>query len=267
MNELRKYIKECNLVFTKTLNANDFCRVDFAGVENIPVNTQDSIKLIDIITSFNKLYVAFKKEYDKLEKINLGENVEVISFKKFHFNYENQDIREVILYINKPTFTKHNSTILYLREADGKIKPFISNNINPADKNYYKESVSIDEQFAKRYIDFFEKYETFLKAVNFLRNWEVFGDCVDYLYVDIDNQQENILNGLNKLRISICNGFCLIHIFINLGENFGIDYDKCEIILDKKKRQGTKEDYDYILNNILVNKENTRKKEKQSNKI
>ena len=260
MSDLEKIVKECILILTNTLSENDFYCVDFAGVENIQLNIQDSTKLIDLIESFNKLYISFKKEYDNLEKIKLGENVQVLSFKKFYHSYEKQNCRDVILNVYKPTFTNHDFTTLFLREADGEIKPFFSNCINPCDKNYYKENVTIDKEFAKRYLDLFEKYELLIKAVNLLGHWEIFGDGLNYLAVEIDNRNKNLLNGLNKLKIILGHHLYNIHIVINLGENFGIDYNNCKITYKEKEKENNPTDFDYVLNNLWINKQYVRKR-------
>ena len=110
MKELDNYMKECNLVFTDTINRLDFCRVDF-DIDKVEVNYDDSISLLHLVSSFNKLYLSFKKEYEELEKLNLGKSIEVASFKRY--DYSNDNYRVLTVYIDKPTITKHGDTVLY----------------------------------------------------------------------------------------------------------------------------------------------------------
>lgn len=58
--KLDKYIKESNFVFTDTIDRLDFCRVDF-DIDKTKVNYVDSISLLRLVTSFNKLYLSFRK--------------------------------------------------------------------------------------------------------------------------------------------------------------------------------------------------------------
>ena len=59
MNELDKYIKTCNLVFTDTLDRLAFCAIDF-DFDKATVNYDGSISLLNIVSSFNKLYNFLK---------------------------------------------------------------------------------------------------------------------------------------------------------------------------------------------------------------
>ena len=68
MNELDKFIKEINLIFTNTIQSIDFCRVGF-DLEDQKINYENTINMYKLVSSFNKLYLPFKKEYDDLEKL------------------------------------------------------------------------------------------------------------------------------------------------------------------------------------------------------
>ena len=59
--DLEKYIKMCNLCFTRTLNSEDFCRVGF-DLNRIKINKHQCKSLYQIISSFNQMYLQFKKE-------------------------------------------------------------------------------------------------------------------------------------------------------------------------------------------------------------
>lgn len=261
MKDLDRYMKECNLVFTDTVDRLEFCRVDF-DIDKTEVNYNDSISLLHLVSSFNKLYVSFKKEYDKLEKLNLGKSVKVLRFGKFDYNKD--DYRNLLVYIDEPTITKHGDTILYLMEINGEIKPFVTNNINPFDKNYYREDVKLNNDIAKKYLDLFEKYSLLLNTYNYLKNCQIFGDGTNCIFTVIDNYNSNLLEGLNKFKISFGSAYFNTEYFadllINLGDNFGIDYDGCKLILDGEDTSIEKKDYDKILENIYVNKKYTKER-------
>ena len=120
MQELDEYIRKCHLVFTNTVGRLDFCRFDF-DIDKVKINYDNSISLFNLISSFNKLYLSFKKEYEELEKLNMGKYVSVLSFDTFYFDEEYYSV--LSLYIYEPTITKHGDTFLFLREINGEMKP------------------------------------------------------------------------------------------------------------------------------------------------
>lgn len=264
MRDLEKYIKECNLIFTGTLKREDFCLSSFPGVENVKVNNENSICILNLISSFNKLYLSFKKEYEALEKINLGESLEIAEFNKFE--HDGKRYRVAIFNIDKPNITDRNFTTLFLREIDGQISPFITNNLHRYDKGYYKENIHIDDDLAKGYLDFLEKYDLLLKTFNYLKNCQLFGDGTHYIFINIDEYEANLLEGLNKLYLSFGSAYFSTEycgkLTFNLGDNFCLDYPNCKLILDSKEIPKNPANFDYILNNLYINKEHIKKKER-----
>ena len=228
MEKLDKYIKKCNLVFTDSVNILDFCRVDF-DIDKAEVNYVDSINLLHLVSSFNELYLSFKKEYDELDKLNLGKTIEILGFEKFDYNGDSY--RNLILYIDNPIVTNREYTILYLREINGEVKPFITNDINVFDKKYYRENVEINNDIAKKYLDLFEKYSLLLETYNHLKNNRIFGDGTNSIFTVIDNYSSNLLEGLKTFKLSFCSEYFdaeyYAEFLINLGNNFGLDYDNC----------------------------------------
>ena len=260
MKKLDKYIKECNLVFTDTIDRLDFCRVDF-DIDKIKVDYVDSINLLHLVSSFNKLYLSFKKEYDELDKLNLGKTIEVLSFEKFDYNGDNY--RNLILYIDNPFITNHEDTLLCLREINGEIKPFITNNINPFDEKYYREKVKLNNDIAKKYLDLFEKYSLLLETYNHLKNHQIFGDGTNYIFTVIDNYNSNLLEGLRIFKLSFGSAYFdteyYAEFLINLGDNFGLDYDNCKLILDCENIKPDEEVCRKVLNSVYLNKKYTKR--------
>lgn len=260
MANLDEYIRECNLVFTDTIDRLDFCRVDF-DINKVKVNYTDSINLLHLVSSFNQLYLAFKKEYAKLEKLDLGKQFKVLSFHKFNFDAD--AYRDLVIYMNKASFTNRRNTFLHIREINGEIKPFVTNNTASYDEKYYREAVKLDDNLAKQYLDLFEKYSVLLDSYSYLKNGQLFGDGTNVMFTTIDEYHSNLLEELHDFTISIGSSYFdtsyFMELVINLGDNLRIDYDKCKLVLDSNKITADKKDYDKILKNVYINKKHTEK--------
>ncbi len=262
MKELDRYMKHCNLVFTDTLSRSDFCQVGF-NPDKVEVNYNDSITLLHLISSFNELYLLFQKEYEKLEKLDLGKRVEVLGFHQC--TLDQNHYRFLILYINHPVITKHEDTILYLREMNDDIKPFVTNNINrnPDDKNYYCEDIQLNSEIAQKYLDLFEKYSSLITLYHELKNASIFGDGTNYIFTSIDHCESNLLDGLSNFKISFGSSYFnteyFVDLSIRLGNDFGIDYDNCRLVLKNEKVSTDINSYHQILNNVYIHKKYVKK--------
>lgn len=264
MEKLDRHIKEWNLVFTDTVDRLDFCKVGF-DIDKTEVNYAESISLLYLISSFNKLYLLFKKEYEELEKLNLGKSIEVLNFEKYDFNGDSY--RNLILYVKEPTITEHESTILFLNEINGKMKPFVTSAEKEiCDEGFYRDDIELNDEISKKYLDLFEKYCLLLNTYKYIRNRQIFGDGTNGMYTSIDNYNSNLLEGLNNLKIAFGSTFinteCFVELLINLGENFGIDYDNSKLIIDNVETPMDKETCDRLFSNIYVNKKHTKDKKR-----
>ena len=253
---LEGFIKEYNLVFTNTNKHNEI-RGEINDIILRKVNYDNCISLFELVSSFNKLYMMFKKEYDELEKLDLGKKVSFCKFDKFSYN--NDNYRELCLYIDEPKMTNHSDTLLYLSEVNGEMKSFVSNNAYFND-DYYQEPVSLDLEISKEYLDLFEKYRLLFEVYENLKNNCVFRDGPYGMYTEIDNIIDtNILDGLKKFKIyfgdTYMNAEYFTKLSINLGEEFGIDYDNCSYKSNLKKIPLSNDDYMKILKNTYINRE------------
>lgn len=258
MEELNRCIKKWNLVFTDTLTSRDFCRVGF-DLNREEVDYSDSMSLFNFIASFNKLYVLFKEDYDQLEKMNIGKEIYPLSFQKF--TSDNDDYRLLILFVDRPTITSHKRTILYLREINGKMEPFVTD-----DYNSYRENVVLDNTKAQAYLDLFEKYSLLLETYNYLDNRQMFGDGTNSMFTVIDDYQSNLLEGLKKFNLRISSSYFdtgyYVDLSINLGDNFGIDYGNCRMLVDDEDVSVDAETYDKIFSSTYINKKYTKKRKR-----
>ena len=81
-----------------------------------------------------------------------------------------------------------------------------------------------------------------------------------YISTSIDNNNSNLLDGLNKFKILLKITYFreedfaqtkdFVELVINVGNNFGIDYDNSKLNLDGKDIEINKKNYDKILENI-----------------
>ena len=255
--DLEKYVKVLNAIFTNAFKITDLIGTNVNG-QKININYDDSINLFNLVSSFNELYKSFKKEYAELEKLSLGKCVEVLTFDKFTF--KNNNYRLLTMYIDEPLITSHPDTILYLREINGKIMPFVTNELNIFDKNYYNDDIELNNLISKKYLDLFEKYDQLLKMYNYFKIQCVFGDGSNTIISEIKG---DFLEELYEFNITFGTFDEITKLVINLGDNFGLAYDKCHFIVYDKEEKIQNTDYDYLFNNVYLNKIYTSKEERE----
>lgn len=215
--------------------------------------------------------MMFRKEYEELEKLDLGKNVSFWSFEKFP--YDNDNYRVLTLYIDEPKITNHFYTFLYLREINDEMKSFVTNQKHFGEKGYYRDSVELDEEISKKYLDLFEKYNLLMETYRYLINRQIFGNegsyCM-YTVIDYYDPSSRIIEGLDNIKIKFgrytMNTNRFIFLSVKLGKNFGIDYDNCSYIVNDKKLPLTNKEYDNILHNTYINNEYTKDKRLQRGK-
>ena len=254
MKKLDESIKLFNLAFTDTLLMGDFSRVDF-DLDKEKVNYDNCVNLYDLVNKFNRLNLLFKKEYHKLDKLDLGKKVEVLDFNKSVIN--NDNYRVLTMCIDKPTITNHSKTFLYLREVNGENSSFVTNGINRLDKDYYHEEINIDKEIVKKYLDLFEKYSLLLDLYDRFSNGLIFGDGTFSMYSKIESDNNNILDQLDRFNIDISFSPFMssgnhISLSVKMGDVISIDGKNSMIQLGDKILKGNKEIYLKILKSIYL---------------
>jgi len=257
MNELELLIKRMNLFFTNTVSINDVGKVPGIDYQKTKVNYENTISLYNLVKSFNELYLKFKKEYDSIEKFELGEYVEIIEFSKYHSSYDDKDYRHLIFYIENPSICKYKYTYLYLFDKNREANSLITSNTtrNSYEEGYYREKIDLDLNIVSKYINLFDKYEVLLDTYNYLKNQFIFGDSSNILSSSIDG---DLLKGINSIKINLGSidffSEDSISLNINLGDNFGIDYKKFKIILNNNIIKFENEDIDKVFNRTVIKK-------------
>ena len=141
-NKLEESIKVFSLIFTDTIDENKFCRIGF-NLEEEVIDTYNCVSLYDIVNTLSKTYREFKKEYDELDKFDLGEYVDIDDY--LHFTENGDEYRVLKLYIENPTITNHEYTYLYIREINGEMRPFVADELSSYGDGYYEEDVKLDD--------------------------------------------------------------------------------------------------------------------------
>lgn len=257
MNELELFIKRINLFFTNTVSINDVSKVPGIDYENTDINYENTISLYNLVKSFNELYLKFKKEYDNIEKFELGEYVEIIEYANYRSSFDDKDYRHLIFYIENPTICNHKYTYLYFFDKNKEPSALITSNTtrNSYEEGYYREAINLDLNKVSKYLDLFSKYQVLLDTYNYLKNQFIFGDSSNILCSHIDG---DLLKGLESIKLTLGSldffSEDSIVLYINLGENFGIDYKKSSVILNNNIINFENKDIDKIVNDTYISK-------------
>ena len=252
---LEKFMYEFNLASTMVAKDN----VDWACILNNKINKEidyeNSISFYNLVDSFNKLYLKFKNDYDKLDKWNLGKYIQVLDV--YSKDEENGLYRSLVIYIDEPDkdICDYDETLLYIIEKNGDIYGRITNNLNYFDKNYYNKIIDIDKDKASKYLDFFLKYKLFIDAYDFFRIRTILGNGTTMIFSKIDGD----INDKNcKFELSFGNYFFnyedYIKVVFELGNELRINYDDSIVIFESKTVDDKKDIIDMLVNNLYIHR-------------
>ena len=253
MNELNTCLKKFNLSFTETINI-DECYGKDLDIDNIEINRNNCISLYDLIEAFNRMHRAFKSEYNHLNKLDLGKEINVLNFIKYE-----EELRVLDMLVYKPSMINEKYTYLYLREVNGKIMPYITNEIGfHSDNGFYRVPVKLPVKSVKAYLDLFEKYELLFELYKSLGNRIIYNDGTNMLYTRIDSANSRFLDDLSYFKVGMDANYFMkpgnhIDINVKLGKKITVDYEGNSINLNGKTLEGYNSTYLNILKNIYVN--------------
>ena len=265
MDKLDECIKLFNISLTNSLEREDFFRIDY-DPERIDINYSDCISLYDLVSSFNKLHLSFKREYSELPKLDLGKEITVNDFTKI-----DDELRVLDMSVYKPKAFNENYLYLYLREINGVSMPYITNDQGSIHSdNFYKSNVKIPSQTVKQYLDLFEKYQVLFELYKHLKNKIIFNSGPYFLNTRINSIDNNFLDDMDCFKISLNANYYMkpsdhIDISVNLGNIFGIDAEESNIILGDDDIEPTVELCTDILKRIYIHNKYLGK-EKNNNK-
>lgn len=250
--DLKEFIYVFNLMTTLTVtDRKELCYLYNEKI-NKEIDYSNSINFYELVKLFNKCYLLFKNDYEKLEKIDFGEYIQFFNFNKT----ENNRYLGIYIYGPNSDICDKGDTTLYLIEENNTIHSYITNDINPFSKDYYWEEIQFDNNILKKYLDFVEKYDLFLSGYYNLKNQFIYGDGTTVLFSKING---DIFNKLENFEFHFGNLYFntedFVDVFFKLGEEFAIDYDSSKIILhDKEILDSKKENIDKLINGLYVNR-------------
>lgn len=252
---IEEFIYEFNLVSTLTVtDTYEWCYVINNRIDR-EIDYENSVSFYHLVESFNKLYLKFKNDYDRLTKLNLGDKLEILKFGKWEYNGSNY--RKLVIYVDNPNkeVCDDYDTLLYLYEKDGEVSSYVTNNLLPWEEGYYKKYLELDNQLVKSYLDLGDKYVLVIDSYNSLKNNSVFGNGTTCLFSKINGE---LLEGLSTFELAFGNNYFNTSDYINLvfklGDNLEIDYDKSLVKIRSEYMDKKKEIIDKLIHNLFVSK-------------
>ena len=251
---LEKFIYEFNLASTMVAKDN----VDWACILNNKINKEidyeNSISFYNLVDSFNKLYLKFKNDYNKLDKWNLGKYKVLDVYSK---EGEEGLYRSLVIYIDEPDkmICDYDETLLYIVEKNEEIYGRITNNLNYFDKNYYNKKIDIDKNKASKYLDFFLRYKLFTDAYDFFKIRTIWGNGTTMIFSKIcgDMFEEHC-----NFELSFGNCFFnyedYIKVVFELGDELRINYNDSTVIFESKMVDDKKDIIDMLVNNLYIHR-------------
>lgn len=105
----------------------------------------------------------FFDDYNKLDKLELGEKVTLNGYGKLFACFPDLDEKARYAYFKvvNPSFIDYPTTNLWMEEIHGEIKSFAIDG-SEYDEDYYNEEIDLDKDKVRGYLDLFEKYKSII---------------------------------------------------------------------------------------------------------
>jgi len=223
---------------------------------NSEIPNERLISLKELATFIQTVYRDFKEEYRTLEKLDIGENNNVLCY--------NNDGNNRILYmqINKQgekTIVPKGHRYLTIRCFNGEYKLSFTNAETFSDERKIITIKNIDSRILSGYLDLFEKYYPIFKLYYDLhRNNSLASNGNQYLNMMMDTTNNSLINGLNGIEFNIQNfsfmgDSFVIRLYVDLTNGVNIDYNKSKIIVNDSMKKANGFGYKEILNRAFEN--------------
>lgn len=247
---LERFIYEINLVTTLTIT--DSIEWAYTLNNNIDkkIDYSNCISLYDLALLFNKLYLSYKEDYEKLPKLDLGYEHELWQYSSF------DDFRKMLIYIWEPKkgVCDNYEAYLYLEEKNKDTHSYITNGLSPWKDDYFRRDIILEKDTTLNYLNFGEKHGSLIESYYFLKNKSIIGNGYTQLFSKVNG---NLLESLSSFEISFgnvsLNSEDYINIVFNLGENFYIDYNSSKVVFDLTIQKEKQVLIDKMLKSIYVN--------------
>ena len=254
MGETRNFLDK--ILKTAENFGNDIVKWADQTSKTILANDEDSyITLYNFVASYKKLYDEFKKEYEELEKINIGnENniIELINGDTFRLltiqlNEQEEDSIVPSSEFNRLSIMESkNDIISYFIGTNSKIK-----------------RLNVDEDILRGYLDLFSKYYPLFELYRDMK----LGGCNNFnqnITFKINAKNDSLINGLDNIEIYMEQQVILgatynMLIHMDLSKDIKIDYDKSIIkFIGAQVPTFLNDLYNLALNNTKIDRRNLR---------
>ncbi len=167
---------------------------------NKKINFSNYIKLIDLITRFNKIYLSFKKKYNKLSKFNISKKEELVEFES------NGDIDHLVLalYGIDSDIFRNEYGLLHIYKSNNIINSYITTDNDNALFNY-STSIKLDRKLIEDYFNLLKEYKILIEIYELLKQKIVFS-----------NGEEDFICGLSGNLFDKFNTFDLTYVTSNM---------------------------------------------------
>ena len=260
------FLHECSLVFTDTIKIENYTGKYIEDlINNAKLNYDNCVSLYDFISSFNATCAEFKRKYNELEKLDLGEEVEVNDIDG-DYVYDGDKYRCVSFWVNEPKFIDRKWAQLFIREINGEMKSFIKYGQDWNGSARYQD-ITLDEEKSRKYLDCFTPYEEFFKTCQYFFCKQSFGDGNYAVFTSIDDNpiHFSMLKGLKTFKITFgTDRFreCFFYIAMNLGEDLTFDLDNCYYLYKDEKHKLSAEECIDVLKKTYLAKEYARRRKR-----
>jgi len=252
--DIEKFKYEFNLVATGRVK--DFYQ--FGDIVNngkpYDIDFDSVISLKDMVTIFNQAYLAFLGDYQKLLSLDfLGKE---ISFSHLLLNKETKT-RYLYFIVSNPKKEYFDETLAVLSFCDfgGDIVGYMANDFYRIDRKI--KELDIDKSLIKAYLNVMEKHYLLGECFRCLKNFNMAIGC-GFPSLIINTTGE-LLDGLKNFNIHFgtfsINYAELISLCYNLGPNWGLDYQKSEIMINDSKLENQERNLDILSQDIYLNED------------
>ena len=241
---LKNFKYDYNLMTTLTGTIYDLCLVNRTYPE---LDFKDSNSFMDLVQKFNDSYIEFQKDLAILPKLDVGEKIELVSYKE----YGDEKFLNIAVENPNKEISQDSWTLLMLTKMDGKLFAQ-TNNCERYPKTKIEE-IKLDKELIKMYLSLSSSHKLLLEAYLELKNKFIFGNGTTLLFSKIEGE---IFKSLNKFEIvfgnSFFNGEDYIKVVFSLGNNLKVLYDESTADFHYEVNQEKTEIINDLIQNLYI---------------
>jgi len=250
MNKLETSIKVFSAIFTDTTdNMGEVLR----NIDNFEVNKLGCVSLYELILAFNNLHNEFIKEYDGLDKLDIGKKVDINGFNVSEIDGKKN--RSIRLLITDSKITEEADVDVYLFDNDGEITSIVTD----AGESFINgKEISLDNKKIIDLLDLFEKYNELFKLYTYLKCGIIISTGTFSLFTQIGDTLNDFTDSISTFKVNFGCSFINepgdhYRISVRLGDKLDLDDEDCKINLDGENIEFTEEDCFKVLKEVYIN--------------